>query len=117
MLDLDTLPTLERHAKCLAAFAFMLGLARQGVVMPNMDAEQIARSERVREQNQFYWDETVMALAFRTDLSNDERLLSLSLHDAEKARLRELYFAENAGANLSSIVAECAYEMGIAKRG
>jgi hypothetical protein len=69
----------------------------------------------VKAQNYHYRDETLFALAFRTDLSNDERALAKSMYEVELARLGELLPLPDSGQMLSQTVTDCAYEMDLVR--
>jgi hypothetical protein len=115
ILELDHLPSAERHAKCLAAFDFMLNLSLKAVTIKTFTQEEHDRAERVRAQNYYYRDETLYALAFRTDLTNDERALVKSLYDAETQRFTELLPLKESGQILAETVSACAYEMDLVR--
>ena len=115
VLDLNALPSLERHAKCLAAFQVMLDLALKATGIAKFTPEEHARAERVRAQNYYYRDETLFALAFRPDLSGDQRLLAKSLFEAEMQRLNDLLPLKESGQILSQTATDAAYEMDLVR--
>jgi hypothetical protein len=115
VLDLDALPGLERHAKCLAAFQVMLDLALRASGNEKFTPEERARAERVKAQNYYYRDETLFALAFRPDISGDQRLLAKSLFEAEAQRLNDLLPLKESGQMLSQTVTDAAYEMDLVR--